>query len=81
MSCCWRDLLIQVGSSWGGPTGLALLYRPSFSGTSRLDLEFSFHENYWHVGGIVSHNLDLTKKITYQIKLWPPSVEFLGVTR
>lgn len=44
-----------------------LLYLPSLSGTSRLDLEFSFHENHWHVDGIVSHNSDVTKKLHIKI--------------
>lgn len=45
----------------------SLLYLPSLSGTSRLDLEFSFHENHWHVDGIVSHNSDVTKKLHIKI--------------
>ena len=68
---CHESLLGRsVNPDWiqlGWPHWSSLLYLPSFSGTSRLDLEFSFHENHWHVDGIVSHNIDLTKKLHIKI--------------
>ena len=47
---CHESLLGRsVNPDWiqlGWPHWSSLLYLPSFSGTSRLDLEFSFHENH-----------------------------------